>query len=234
MSTQQQQDETLVHGYIRKCQKHIHFNIPNDIIEMIALFYVPIFELLQFVKISTISDEDNNLTLEDNRFLVKSHAYRWNLFVLADIEPIMDGIHCFRVYNKHKTSTGRCYLMWMVSQCNNKYVTHSYDDKCCYGISYSEWFSRGHQEKKNNGASLDQFKKNEIEVDILLDLEKEELRICVVGNKEQEAKIWPVPKCKAGYKPHLHLVDVDITRLCRIPVNWYGLEKDGIFPKDGK
>eukprot|EP01084_Bolivina_argentea_P239197 402050_1 len=208
MSTQQQQDETLVHGYIRKYQKDIHFNIPNDIIEMIALFYVPIFELLQFVKISTISDEDNNLTLEDNRFLVKSHAYRWNLFVLADIEPIMDGIHCFRVYNKHKTSTGRCYLMWMVSQCKNKYIRYSYDDKSCYGISYQEWFSRGHPEKKNNGIVLGignlGLRKSEIEVDMLLDLEKEELRICVVGNKEKEAEIWPVPKCRKGYKPHLY------------------------------
>eukprot|EP01084_Bolivina_argentea_P239193 402043_1 len=232
MSTQQQKKETLVHGYIRTCQKQIHFDIPNDIVEMIGVFYIHIFELLQFVKIGT--DVNNNLILEDNRYLARINGYRWQLFVLADIKPIMNGIHCFRVYNK--SVNGQCYVMWMVSQCKNKYIRYSYDDKSCYGISYQEWFSRGHPEKKNNGIVLGignlGLRKSEIEVDMLLDLEKEELRICVVGNKEQEAKIWPVPKCKAGYKPHLHLVDVDITRLCRIPVNWYGLEKDGIFPKD--
>eukprot|EP01084_Bolivina_argentea_P239200 402055_1 len=116
MSTQQQKKETLVHGYIRTCQKQIHFDIPNDIVEMIGVFYIHIFELLQFVKIGT--DVNNNLILEDNRYLVVASnvqsRFLFHLSVQADIKPIMDGIHCFRVYNKHNTSTDSCYVMWMV------------------------------------------------------------------------------------------------------------------------
>eukprot|EP01084_Bolivina_argentea_P239198 402052_1 len=100
MSTHKQKEQALVHGYIRKCQKYVRVDIPNDIIEMIAKFYVAIFEHLQLVKICT--DKDNNLILKDNRYLATIlKKYQWELCVQADIKPIMDGIHCFRVYNKH-------------------------------------------------------------------------------------------------------------------------------------
>ena len=69
------------------------------------------------------------------------------------------------------------------------------------------------------------------EIDILLDLEKNELRISVVGeasdSRNQEVRLWGFEeKSPLGWVPHFNMCDPGTSiRIARIPITWYALPK---------
>ena len=76
-----------------------------------------------------------------------------------------------------------------------------------------------------NGTKTKHFQSKELyEIDIYLDLQKNELKICLVGEltKDKELKSWGLPK-GLGWVPHFNLYykNTEI-RIARIPMEWYG------------
>merc|ERR1719384_3064758 len=73
------------------------------------------------------------------------------------------------------------------------------------------------------------------EVDLLLDLEKDTLSICVVGhcNSLYQAKLMCIPKNEHGWVPHFNTNSQDQTlQIAKIPVDWYGNHEDNVFDLD--
>ena len=73
------------------------------------------------------------------------------------------------------------------------------------------------------------------EVDILLNLNENTLAICVVGHSEApyEAKLTNLPKKEDGWVPHLDTNSRDQTlQIAKIPVAWYGVHEENVFPFD--
>lgn len=87
------------------------------------------------------------------------------------------------------------------------------------------YWSRARSYEHNNGISKAHFEFKKGEIDMLLDINKRELRFCVVGKKEKgEAKLYQLPKQTQGWIPHLIAEHKGIQfRIAKIPIELYGI-----------
>ena len=107
---------------------------------------------------------------------------------------------------------------------------HSYDDASVRGIGANIGF-RPHADSRHNDSDLNPSTFGNCEVDILLDLDSKEMRMCIVGKKDsnenctQEA-IWHDMDVSNGWIPHFNFGYSQIRdqkiQIVQVPFNWYG------------
>ena len=88
-------DELLVTGYIREyCNNH-ELNIPG---EVTRLFFTWFHFRVEILKWSTKYIATEDIVLSDNNLLVTKPGENYRpSYILADTEPVFDGIHCWRI-----------------------------------------------------------------------------------------------------------------------------------------
>ena len=133
--------------------------------------------------------------------------------------------------------------MWAISR-KKKFSSLSYNE--AFGISpdYNQWFPWGEMDgiTETNGIELAHFHKEKIEVDLLLDIDKKELRFGVVGEKENNkeaiiSKIEYPDKQNKGFVPHINFggnlyAKPTKVQIAKIPVEMYRESYDDIFTID--
>lgn len=102
------QNEALVHGYIK--QESNDIDIPLDVISLCVLFYLETYEILRF---SEKYKSDDGIQLIDDRKCAHKVGSR-HRYVLCDIEPVSEGIHCWRVKVDNPQTN---WIMFGVSEC---------------------------------------------------------------------------------------------------------------------
>ena len=91
--SRRQRDELLVFGFIRFDDAVSNKEIPTDIMNLCTDFYHLVFEILSFSD-KFCSDEAFTFS-DDNRCVTAvCDGHKW---VLADIEPVTEGTHCWRI-----------------------------------------------------------------------------------------------------------------------------------------
>ena len=130
--------------------------------------------------------------------------------------------------------------MWAVS---DKKIFDKYSYNEAYGISAamekSSWFPKdgksldGYYGSHNNSDRL-HFDAEQVEVDMLLDVDKGELNFCVVGQLEKgEAKMFGLPiggEDGNGWVPHMNTTtETTSLKIAKIAVEFYGQSMDEIF-----
>eukprot|EP01084_Bolivina_argentea_P042160 77770_1 len=107
-----------------------------------------------------------------------SAAYRW---ILADIEPVFEGIHCWRVNAKHKEEGG--WVVYGVSPI--KQFKNSCGQQGVWGITYNNcWYPTMNRNiNRSVVTNCEHFHQKNLDVDIYLDATRGEMKICVVGMK---------------------------------------------------
>ena len=101
MSTEARlQNEIQVYGYIRQQTEAMSLEIPIDIMNICLSFYFETFEMLQF---DAKYKSETGIILTDDRKCAKREwiGRDWYRYVMADIEPVREGIHCWRVNVKN-------------------------------------------------------------------------------------------------------------------------------------
>ena len=129
--------------------------------------------------------------------------------------------------------------MWGVSK-PDLFTNWSYD--YVFGIAasskqYFPWADELKHISKHNEINMLHFFTKKAEIDVLLDCDKKELKICIVGkcDKWKEAHIWNIgyideKDIALGFVPHINLHAMGAKcRIAKIPVEWFGIEKDFIF-----
>ena len=108
---------------------------------------------------------------------------------------------------------------------------HSYDDTEVIGIcSDSAWrpWQCQHNESLFNPSRF-----GNCEIDIFLDLDSTEMRMCIVGKTANDSKyakeaIWYEVKNKSGWVPHFNfdsfLKNKQKIQIAKVPLEWYGKE----------
>eukprot|EP01084_Bolivina_argentea_P203110 346934_1 len=235
-----EQSECLIFGYVKnECIKH-RITIPRELIELIVLWFHQKYSILQFDKryssdicigqIAFMFEEDRKLLTKLNI----GHSY-----VLADIEPLFEGVHCFRTKT---TVVNMGWVSWGVSE-REHIGNDSWSSDKTWNVAYNHWsngcYSNG---SKCNEETIDttylQYNGLHI-VDILLDCDNGKLNMQLMNpkcpqQKYEEIKCWNMP-CKEnnynnninfkGYVPHFNVSGNGITmRLAKIPIEWYGIQ----------
>ena len=128
------------------------------------------------------------------------------------------------------------YAFWCVSE-KDLFDHQSY--KRAYGIQHAEdgqscWYPGNWENdyyQYNNGISKAHFRFKRGEVDMLLDIDKGELKFCVVGKMDKgEAVLYNLPKQEIGWVPHLIANSNNIEfRIAMISVDLYGKPIDNMF-----
>ena len=80
----------------------------------------------------------------------------------------------------------------------------------------------------NNDNPTSFFKQKECEIDMLLDIDKGELKFCIVGqyDPQNEIILYNLPKIQNGWIPQFNLNGKNIElRIAQIPIQWYGIPK---------
>ena len=127
--------------------------------------------------------------------------------------------------------------MWGVSEKN---IFDAQSFKATYGIVGTStkdkyWYpiSGGHlYYKYHNGISKEHFLFKEGEIDMLLDVDKGELKFRIVGQSDDkhEAKLYNLPKQMYGWVPHFNCYDGHTElRIAKISVKLYGKPINDIF-----
>ena len=157
------------------------------------------------------------ITLEHNAFVAKimQNGHR---SACIDMKSCKNGTHCFRWKTKYYQS----WIMWGIGV-PQKYPNNSYSSQKTYGIAGSN------QTYKNGvcqyNVQTNQFfgGKSEVYIDMLLDLNKGELRFVIPG-LNSEAKITGININEPmGYVPHVNMHYSGVTvQIKKIPVNWFG------------
>lgn len=211
----------------------------DDIID-IVIKYLIIGKRLKF---STEYQSEDGLELrEDNYVLVRegiptasyNKYYRW---ILADMEPVTEGIHCWRVNAKHQKDGG--WIVYGVSP--RQMFANSCGQDGVWGVTCNGcWYPGG---CTTNKISTTHFYRQNLDVDILLNLETGELRICVVGmlSTDKEAVLQGIHEVdnEDGWVLHLNVFnngdggryDTEDTevRIAEISPEIYGQSVDGLF-----
>eukprot|EP01084_Bolivina_argentea_P227717 384634_1 len=242
----------LVYGYWRSYCKMLSVQSYKDVVHLCVSFYCTWFKILKW---NTIHYTNNILTLNDNNKCVKrldgsnEHAY-----ILANIDPVKDGIHCWRIKTVHKEAEWIAYGVSPMKEFENE----SPDDPSMFGIAYNHcWFGDNDPSEefiKCNGSNLMVFCfELNCEIDLLLDVDNGILRlgmvtdrsyrdkcvnmeeICKDTNKQifkDEAILWGLPtndKCK-GWVPHCNILsDGAELRIAEIDIQIYGIKDKNIF-----
>eukprot|EP01084_Bolivina_argentea_P095846 172308_1 len=203
----------------------------EDIIQLVFP-YCKVLEILQW---STEFKSKLHLELSNNNQCVKYVGQQNDhRFIVADIEPVCSGIHCWRI-KATIPDASHPWFVWGISD-KRMFANESYMDM--FGVAYdNQWFPNNRSNfnfKTNRGIDdhdLSGLKKTNIEVDILLNIDKSELCICAVGDRNKtEAKMWDLPVYKQGWVPHIvFYVNKSEAKIASIAVDWYGIKKDNIF-----
>ena len=135
--------------------------------------------------------------------------------------------------------------MWAVSK---KEIFENWSYNHSWGVAFdgthSQWFpwdSSLRNNRRHNDVNLKHLRCDKCEVDLLLDCDKRELRICKVGDneKEKEAIISNIRYSKEeeeqpiGFVPHMNLgtsatLPIQI-QIAKIPAEYYGVYYDNIW-----
>merc|ERR1712154_307016 len=186
----------------------------------------------KFKSISGLELSDDNRCV--TRIPTNVKQYAAHRYIIPDVEPVFKGKHCWRVQTINP-NTG--WIFWGIST-PDIFTNCSYDK--AFGIAavyHQQWFPWSSELKanvKHNDITMGHFKMEKGEVDILFDVDKRELNICVVGQceKEKEAKIWNVrypDDDKYGWVPHINIYALRAeARIAKIPIEWYGEKEDNI------
>ena len=133
--------------------------------------------------------------------------------------------------------------MWGVSR-PGTFTMYSYDD--AFGISskydqYFPWAAILKSRVEHSNSEIAHFLMDKGEVDMLLDADKGELKLCVVGQCEETKvpKLWWDAKKVAdayfdddgrGWVPHFNLHEKrQQLRIAKIPVDLFGQKEDHVF-----
>ena len=145
------------------------------------------------------SDDDTCI----KRLKDEGWGYKW---ICADIEPVNEGIHCWRVETKHEQKGG--WIVYGVSP-PNKELGDSCGQPHVWGVTYNDcWYPNG-SNRLYSGSVCDHLYQKNIDVDILLNLEEKTLNIGIVGmlDDEHEYKFKGISKTNeyGGWIPHFNL-----------------------------
>ena len=263
-------DELLVDGYIRKYSKYSDIVIPNQIFTISYDYYHFDCELLKFSKIYKSGDGwrffDGNTSIkrrkvataldlehdnytdhdddDDNRYREIYQNYKW---ILLDIQPIINDIHCWRIHirnpNKGLIVIGVCKQKMFKSDIEHKEKVYGIGcaDNKWYPSSQLQQSNHINNENKNknrnqiinvkhNKIDLTQFNEKECQIDMKLDSTKGELSFCMVhngdddendnnNNNNKEAKIKGLPLDNyAGWVPYFNAFDNSVGCQLKIAV----------------
>ena len=89
---EKEKEKLLIVGYMRQINIT---NIPLDIINLFILFYHATYKILQFSKI--YCTQKAYVFSDDNKCVTRSRTSGGMAYIVADIEPVKDGIHCWRI-----------------------------------------------------------------------------------------------------------------------------------------
>ena len=84
----------------------------------------------------------------------------------------------------------------------------------------------------HNKVSVGHFHREQLEIDILLNVDNCELHLCVVGECEDSkiVKLTNLPKLSTGWVPHFNIFgENDSVRCASMPFEWYGQKRHNIF-----
>ena len=129
--------------------------------------------------------------------------------------------------------------MWGISR-KKIYRPSSYQE--VWGITkwHHQWYPKNDKIRISTHNKCDKSRFAELEngeVDILLDVDKRTLNICVVGKFsidqdakiwiDKEAKIWDIEINEDGWVPYFNCYSPSTKlQITQIPNNWYGLSKE--------
>eukprot|EP01084_Bolivina_argentea_P167951 291363_1 len=156
--------------------------------------------------------KNNNFVLQNSR---DSHRY-----ACVDMNnPMKQGIHCFRWYVKGH----RSWLLLGISK-PRKHRDGSYSDQGVFGIaSAGTYYKNGATMYDIPAAAM--YEKQEIFIDMKLDLSKYEMSYMVVGDAQKRLmKMTGIDKNnKDGYIPHVNVYYQSVTlQIKKIPSSWFG------------
>ena len=138
-------------------------------------------------------------------------------WITPDIKAVNDGIHCWRVKVNH-TDKFKQWVVYGVAPPNSKI-----NGSNTWGITYNNcWYpTTNHQHIKGSSNPKHLYKKN-IEVDILLDLNDQTLKIGIVGqiDDEYEYKFKGIPNTNkfGGWVPYFKLYSYRDKSRCQLTI----------------
>ena len=144
----------------------------------------------------------------------------------------------YYILTKQTINPNKSWFMWAVSR---KQIFTDLSYKFAWGISYdNQWFPWHNTLigiANNNNIDLYHFDNSKCEVDLLLDVDKGELKICLVGQKSKDKEAimsgikYPDNE-NQGFVPHINFgssyVPIKV-QIAKIPIEWYGEIYDDIF-----
>ena len=123
------------------------------------------------------------------------------------------------------------WFFWGISSKESTFLNHSYNDKTVVGMCSLYYYKP--YDGNNNGANFDPTLFGNCEIDMYLDLDLNELRMCIVGKPvscgAQEAVWYNISDInKSGWVPHFNFsyrqVGTQKVQVAKIPLEWYGKE----------
>ena len=182
-------------------------------------------------------DEDKCVKRFTGGHEVQTNGCRW---ILPDIEPVNQGIHCWRVKVDHtREDSEGGWIVYGVSSPDPEMEDNTWGQTDVWGVAYNRcWWPSG--KATNKGVPQHLYQKN-LEVDISLDLEDGILKIGIVGqiDDEHEYRFRGIGKTNkfGGWVPHLNVwvsghydycSDKCELRIAEIPPEMYG-QCDDVF-----
>lgn len=114
------------------------------------------------------------------------------------------------------------------------FTKHSYQE--VYGVARNNYYPKPkweYYEHCNRIQMNHLYERMDGEIDMLLDVDKGELELCLVGliDEAKRPKLWNLPlSMQNGWVPHFNIYQKDNSvRIASIPVSWYGIEQIDIF-----
>ena len=88
-------DHLLVQGFIRIYSQEFSINIPPEIHQLFFLWFHITAQILTW---NAEYRSMNTIQLSEDKVLAKRNPVSFQpSYILADIEPVFDGIHCWRI-----------------------------------------------------------------------------------------------------------------------------------------
>ena len=214
--------EFTITGYVREYTQgfQLHSIIPDAIITLIYDFYLPIITLK--FKDHPMTD---NLSLSDDNKLVTHNSECDYSYIHADVDPIMTGIHCFRVLAHSKNMNT---ILFAFIQPKDKYPEYSYSDSTCWGsTTHGFTYSGGDDNEQGDGLELPS---EQYQLDMMIDCENGEIKIGFVkdwshqsGQERQEVILNGLPSNNPnGWMPHFNIYDKNASlRILQIDPSLY-------------
>ena len=178
----------------------------KDITNIIIKYY-NIGRILKWSK--TLKSKTGGFEYSDDNKCVKRIdanrcCYKW---IAADIKPVNEGIHCWRV-NANHTKNESGWIVYGVSPPNPD-LKDNYGQKDAWGVTYNDCCYPSEQNRVNTGGICKHLYQKNLDVDILLNLEEQILTIGIVGeiDAEHEYKLKGIKRTNefGGWVPQFNL-----------------------------